>query len=254
MKHGKLSNTAFLVIGIIIGMFGVTTATSVVAAVNSIQATVTYRDIKVNIDGKPTVLTDLDGQPIEPVILFDRVYVPLSGIGRAFNRNVTWDSATSTVHIRRKDDTSTVGLKPVKLTNLTYTKQGGHEFVYSEGMLDNTNNYVEDCWLLSSNYTHDRTSRNYDINREYARIEGTMFIPLDRQNMNTTYKLEIYCDDKLAYESPYLSSGGNPIKFDVGIDNVKDLRVQFVKVNGESHGSYNVAISNVTLYKYSYDE
>jgi len=72
MKPTKAHNLKYMLIGAIITIIIVLLVTQVSAFVGAKTATVTYSDIKVNIDGVQTTLTDLEGNAIEPVILFDK--------------------------------------------------------------------------------------------------------------------------------------------------------------------------------------
>ncbi|MDR1688533.1 MAG: copper amine oxidase N-terminal domain-containing protein [Clostridiales bacterium] len=65
----------------------------------TVTSQVYYRDIKVNIDGTQTTLTDLEGRAQEPVILNDTVYVPLSAAVRALGGTSAWDQASATINI-----------------------------------------------------------------------------------------------------------------------------------------------------------
>jgi len=47
-------------------------------------------------------LKDLDGNAIEPVILFDTVYVPLSPVVRVFGKSSTWDGKANSIYIGPK--------------------------------------------------------------------------------------------------------------------------------------------------------
>jgi len=85
--------------GVLTVILVISMITTVFAAARSVTATVNYRDIKVNIDGVPTTLTDLEGKAIEPILLFDTVYVPLSPVARAFGKTSTYDGKSFTVFI-----------------------------------------------------------------------------------------------------------------------------------------------------------
>jgi len=102
----KRVNLKSYIAGFITAVLIMSMITTVFAAARSVTATVTYRDIKVNIDGVPTTLTNLEGNAIEPVILFDTVYVPLSPVARAFGKTSTYDGKSFTVFINSPKTTT----------------------------------------------------------------------------------------------------------------------------------------------------
>jgi len=95
----KKLNLKSFILGFLVAILIMPMITTVFAATRSVTATVTFRNIKVNIDGVATVLTDLEGNEIEPVILFDTVYVPLSPVARAFEKTSVYDGNSFTVFI-----------------------------------------------------------------------------------------------------------------------------------------------------------
>ena len=62
-------------------------------------ADITYRDIKVYLDGVKLDLRNTAGVAIEPFIMGGTTYLPLRVIGQALGVQVGWDSATSTVSL-----------------------------------------------------------------------------------------------------------------------------------------------------------
>ena len=61
---------------------------------------ITYDDIKITMDGKATVLKDLEGRAIEPFIYNDTMYVPISPLVRQFGKSSTYDSKSKTLVIK----------------------------------------------------------------------------------------------------------------------------------------------------------
>ena len=256
LKVKKFRSVLCLLLGVIIGTVGTFTP-QVLASYGETKTTVYYRDIKVNIDGTPTILTDLQGNPLEPVILFDTCYVPLSSVARALNRTAAYEHATRTVHINRRDSGSTVGTKPVKLTSMNVVEQhtSSIRWVYFEGILANNNSYIEDCWMVDKTFNDAGPFRRYTLNREYASMEGSFFLSLDGGNTPRTYKMVVYGDSKTLYESPDMKSGINPIKFNINLNDVKDIWIHIMRVGGSGNDIVTeVGLSNVTFYKYSYDD
>ena len=96
----KKFNLKSFIAGVLITVLIMSMIPAVTSWSGTRTTTVTYRDIKVNIDGVLTPLTDLEGNEVEPVILFDTVYVPFSPVTRALGGTSTYDGKSFTVFIK----------------------------------------------------------------------------------------------------------------------------------------------------------
>lgn len=72
---------------------------SVLAATGVVDAKLTYRNIKLVLDGREITPTDAAGKSTEPFILNDSTYLPVRAIAEALGLDVKWDDETSTVSI-----------------------------------------------------------------------------------------------------------------------------------------------------------
>ena len=73
--------------------------TPVLASTGQIEKLLTYRDIKLTVNGSEITPTDVDGQPVEPFIVDDSVYSPVRAVSEALGSAVDWNNETSTVEI-----------------------------------------------------------------------------------------------------------------------------------------------------------
>lgn len=87
--------------GIVIGVLatvlllsGVTSAASRTETIN-----VTFRGIRIVVDGMEYSAKDSDGNSIEPFIYNGTTYLPVRAVSQALDRRVVWDGSTSTVFI-----------------------------------------------------------------------------------------------------------------------------------------------------------
>lgn len=60
---------------------------------------VTYRDIKLVVDGAEVTLKDGAGNSIEPFIYNGTTYLPVRAVGEALGKEVLWDGNSSTVYV-----------------------------------------------------------------------------------------------------------------------------------------------------------
>ena len=63
------------------------------------NATLTYRNIHITLDGTEVLPTDANGSYVEPFIIDGTTYLPVRGIASALGLNVAWDADTSTVQL-----------------------------------------------------------------------------------------------------------------------------------------------------------
>ena len=88
----KLNNIKWFLLGIIVTLLVTLSVMPALATqMRQVQATLTYRDIRVTIDGQQINLA------AEPFIIDGSTYLPLRGIGQALGLGVGWDGDTSTV-------------------------------------------------------------------------------------------------------------------------------------------------------------
>ncbi len=60
-------------------------------------ASITYRDIKLSVDGRTVTPKDAAGNSVEPFLYSDTTYLPVRAVANALNVEVGWSDATSTV-------------------------------------------------------------------------------------------------------------------------------------------------------------
>ena len=79
----------------------------VLAASTTREATLTYRDIQILVDGKAVTPTDANGNTVEPFILDGTTYVPLRAISDMLGVEVQWDGETNTITLGSAPQTIT---------------------------------------------------------------------------------------------------------------------------------------------------
>ena len=86
---------------------------------------ITYRDIKVSVDGKELIFTNLEGEKLEPFIAFSTVYVSASAAARALGKNSEFAAKDNILKINNTAKAipvkkNTAGTNAAKKTNVTY--------------------------------------------------------------------------------------------------------------------------------------
>ena len=94
--------------GFIAGMLTTATISGIVLGVAAEDiyktAQIAYDNIKICIDGTIIEPKDANGNTVEPFTLNGTTYLPVRAVAGAFNKEVDWDDATSTVYIGKKPD------------------------------------------------------------------------------------------------------------------------------------------------------
>ena len=80
----------------------------------AVTAGLTYRDIRITLDGVELIPKDAEGNVVEPFILDENgtTYLPVRGVGSALGLEVGWDGATNTVTLTSGGQAPGTGDKP----------------------------------------------------------------------------------------------------------------------------------------------
>ena len=87
----KLHNAKWFILGVVVTILVVGFVIPAAAAPRHWQATLTYRDIKVVLDGRQLNIAT------EPFLIDGTTYLPLRPISEALGLTTNWDGATNTV-------------------------------------------------------------------------------------------------------------------------------------------------------------
>ena len=93
MKKKGIRIVAVLLVAILV--FGSTA----IAATRTENKTLTYRDIKIELNGQRITPKDANGKIVDPFIIDGTTYLPIRAVSEALGLNVQWDNATSTIYI-----------------------------------------------------------------------------------------------------------------------------------------------------------
>lgn len=91
----KKTLTLLLALALSLGMFTM----GALAASGTRTLEVTFKDIKLVVDGTEVVPKDAAGNVVEPFVYNGTTYLPVRAVGEALGKGVTWDGNTNTVYI-----------------------------------------------------------------------------------------------------------------------------------------------------------
>jgi len=175
-------------------------------------------------------LVDERGRIVEPFGLDGNLYVPAEEIARAFGKSVNWQASTQSLWLGHVP----AGMIPiqtprpretVRLSDLNYLTSGGFRFRYESSARSNTDRYFNDCFVIGENSSSPLSYRDYLLEGTYSRIEGTYFLGFDSRSTSASYRLKIWGDGNLLYESDRLVQDVLPISFSIDVNNVQILKI-----------------------------
>jgi len=200
-----------LALSIVISIFAVPG----LAASMSKQLTAYYNDIKLVINGETVEPKDASGNTVEPFIIDGTTYLPVRAVANALGQNVSWDGATSSVIIGANEeyDQPTVWLRDM------FQVSGAHMV---SGYKDNYGKLYDDA-LYYDCTNYNKTA--YDLNGEYEKFTGTLFLKEQYKNTQNMYRMEVYLDGELAYVSDGLVRNDRPVDFEVDVTDAKLMEI-----------------------------
>lgn len=130
------------------------------AASGTVDATLTYRDIRILVDGSEITPTDVNGQSTEPFTLDGTTYLPLRAVAQALGCDVDWDDATGSVIIN---------------TGNTLSADNVIESITVLGTVDWDCSKAE---AIAIKYSVDMTGANVDTDTYQVNDYGTTLVPV----------------------------------------------------------------------------
>jgi len=216
--------------------------TTVFAAPVWKNASIAYNNLKVNIDGVETVLTNLEGEKIEPFIYDGVAYVPLSPLARALGKNAVYDPNTITIFI------TTPVVPPPSAPKLTYL--GVDLLAYEQkGNIDENRTFKmlgdEYKGLAFVHWSDITQGVPYNLRGQYKTLKGTLG-HVDGSRQNVTGTLNIYLDNELSKSYP-LTSTMLPIEVSINITGVNILKIEVAFEGTRDINQYVYGFGNVTI-------
>lgn len=140
--------------------------------------------------------------------------------------------------------------RPISLSNLDYYMSGGEGvFHFRDSSTDNFGNSHSDIIYILAGFspTSSIGSQTYRIDKKYNRITGTIFLCINERDTRYSGYIEILGDDVTLFKASDITSGFEPVSFDLDISYVTDLEVRIFDPNfyGASGGR---CLSDVLLY------
>jgi hypothetical protein len=198
-----------------------------------------YTGVNIYVDDVKLEPKDANGNPVEVFVYNGTTYLPVRAVGEAYGKVVQWDGSTQTVYLGTHSSTTPA----VWLKDLDYFT--GKSYVAHSADKDNLGNVYSESF--STEYG-DPTDNIYKLNGQYSKMTGTFYQRYDYRSNTSTNTMQIYGDGKLLFDGS-VSSGVEPVFFDVDLTGVLELRVKTgYWRNGGLDFTPRAAIGNCGLY------
>jgi len=219
-------------------------ATSILASDSIRNISVTFRNIRLVVNGQLTTPRDGVGNIVEPFIFEGTTYLPVRAVGEALGMNVSWNSATSTVYI----STPTLILpspSPVAFFEaVPHFESGGQR---GRQLLIGTVNMLGMPYPNALHISFPRTSiaqwdawKNFSLNEQFETLTGT----IGRVDGTGVGANSIsFIGDGRTLATFVIDGDTHPTDISVDVRGVRILRIQF----DESTRNANIAFANAMI-------
>ena len=249
---------------IIVGILSVVVlAGGAIAATNSKNIDIFFRNIKLMIDGAEYVPTDADGNVVEPFIYNGTTYLPVRAVANAFGKDVKWDGKNATVYIGKEDrmdpdnrldkvqyNNYIEGADRNDFTIINGTITDVNKVNYTNGILFYVNHAFTNSTIEEDKDGAD-TIIEYPLNIQYEGLMGKVVVPLkynilswgESECRRSMISVWIYGDDELLYKANGITDS-MAFLFDLDLRGVNQLTI---KVKGED--TSHIALTDLALYE-----
>ena len=218
---------------------------SVLAATGVVDAKLTYRDIRITLDGETVEPKDANGKSTEPFIMNDSTYLPVRALAEALGCTVLWDDAANTVRIYKDTVPADTAIRSVKALGFVDVDGPKVKAIAVEYACDLSGMKVDkDTFAIELNDTAvavNAQSRNFgggeigDITRVY--VNDKPEVSADGGSGKGNYViLEVYTDYQHASEQTFTTS------MCVGVKQLTELTAAGTKIAPSMEMTKNYAM------------
>jgi hypothetical protein len=212
------------------------TASPALAASISKQLSVTYRDIKIVVDGTLITPKDSGGKTVEPFISNGTTYLPVRAVADALGKEVYWDGPNFTVYLG-----SMGGALDYPTLRLQDAVNIGEYLRELKSPVDNYGNSYGSAYYISQKDEAFETL----LNMKYSRFKGTAFVERgSTRDGYSTFKIEV--DGRIVYTSPEITKTSAPINIDISVVGGNDFKIIW---SGSSYGAPTIYFGDAGFYQ-----
>lgn len=209
-----------IITGIVVGVL-LSSGISIAKTTTTLYNVLT-QGISIVVDGQKINPKDGAGNKVEPFIYNGTTYLPVRAVADAFKKEVSWDKDSYTVYLGKQPEKNVVEGDTVALNQLAPI--GGNPSITTQAHLvrDEFKNEYDYAWMNSPG----SYSAEYEVNGEYSRFKGVLYIPI-QQSCNNSTTFSVIADGKEIYKSPAIILTSKPVDIDVDISGCKKVKLAF---------------------------
>jgi len=224
--------------------------TTVFAAPVWKNVSIAYNNLKVNIDGVETILTDLEGRAIEPFIYDGVAYVPLSPLARALDKNAVYDGSAGTIFITTPAVPPPPKPAPPKVEYffdvLTEFENNNYNISSDQSFKMLGDEYTRGWFFGGGGNRSQISSVSYNLRGQYKTIKGVLG-HIDGQTRDFTGTVSFYVGLEKKFHKTYPVTGTmKPMEIEINVIGVDILTIEWV-VNGSTYYYAVYGLGNVTI-------
>lgn len=183
-----------------------------------LASTVTYaaNRVKIVIDNKELIPTDVNGNRVDPIIIDGTTYLPIRAVANALGKAVYWDGPNYTVYLGKCDPP--LEYPTVRVEDLTNI---GTDMRTSNQLSDNYGKQYSTAF-----WGYDNSSYQYLLDMKYTKFKCTLYVPKGMSENYSNY-INIETDGKIVYTSPEITKTSRPIDVEVDIRGCNNFKINF---------------------------
>ena len=255
------------VLGVLTVVLLMTAGMAVFAASVNQNISVTFRNIRIFMNGEELVPTDALGNRVEPFIFDGTTYLPVRAVAEAFGKHVQWDPENAFIHLDSEhahvelDPTANISTwlnhMPIADHNPPADGRGVNanawlaNGVWGSNQRDNQENTHDQGGIMAGNNTWSTAQHvgnghtiTYNLNGEFDRFIGTIAVSWGSRRNTVHHQIRFIADGNVIYSSPVITGNTAPIPFNVDVSDVNMLTIERVVLSQTGNGNAEIGIVN----------
>ena len=226
MKNGR--NWKSFAMGMATMALLCTLVVPVLAAGNMQTISAMIGGIRIVIDGQELHPTDVNGNPVNPMIYNGTTYLPVRAVASALGKAVYWDGPNSTVYLGDMD--GQLEYPTVMLKDMTSVADSPESAPASKLKDNYGNSYSSAVYNL-----HGHCDLEYLLGMKYSSFKGVLYVP-NGYTYDGSLAMTITVDGHQVYTSPAMDKASSPIQVDVNVTGGNSFKISFTDSAGNSYG------------------
>ena len=195
---------------------------------------VTYaaNTVRIVIDNKELIPTDVNGNRVDPIIIDGTTYLPVRAVANAFGKSIYWDGPNYTVYLGDMN-----GNLEYPTEELSINDNIGAGWGKTSELKDNLGNTYSRAIYPFNNNAYEKI-----CNMKFSKFKGTIYVK-EGSTTNKSTQIVIKADGKTIYTSPEITKSSPPASFNVDITGCYDLQIN------ATAGTSFIAIGDAGFYQ-----